>query len=328
MSRESPNSLMSTSTFISQTIRLQDRARMLKAARTFFEERAVLEVDCPILTAQASVDAHIDLIVALYRGVEKRYMHSSPEYGMKRLLAEGIGDIYQLSHVFRDEEFSVKHNPEFTMAEWYRLGFSLEQMMEETVEFARLFLGDLSYRVVHYRDLFLQKIGIDYVTASEHDLFEYIQAQHIPFYPSIKEEGKDALLNLILGSQIEPKLGQEELLVLAYYPASQAALAQKRWHKEEQVAERFELYYQGMELANGYHELANAEEQHQRFEEANTLRLALGKETLPPDEHFLKALAKGLPDCCGVAVGFDRLMMLRQGQKEIANVLAWGWQQA
>ncbi len=328
MSHASLNSVMFPSRFDSQVARLQDRALMLKTARAFFEERAVLEVDCPILTAQASVDAHIDLIVALYQGVEKHYMHSSPEYGMKRLLAEGMGDIYQLSHVFRDGEHSVKHNPEFMMAEWYRLGFSLEQMIEETVDFARLFVGPLPYQIVNYRDIFLQETGIDYVTATEQDLFAYIQAYHIPFYPSVQEEGKDALLNLILGSKIEPKLGQEELCVLAYYPASQAALAQKRWHQDEQVAERFELYYQGVELANGYHELANAEEQRQRFEEANALRLALGKETLPPDEHFLKALGKGLPDCCGVAVGFDRLMMLRQEQKEIAHVLTWGWQQA
>lgn len=311
--------------FESKVSRLQDRALMFKKARHFFEKRGVLEVDCPILSAQASVDTHIDLIVALYQGKEKRYLHSSPETGMKRLLAEGIGDIYQLSHVFRDGEWSSKHNPEFTMAEWYRLGFSLDQMIEETIEFIRLFVGELPYHVIHYRDVFLQETGIDYVTTNEQELFSYIQEQQIPFYPTVLEEGRDALLNLILGSKVEPKLGQDELCVLAYYPASQAALARKIWRESEQVAERFEVYYQGIELANGFHELTDAYEQRRRFHESNESRLAHGKESLPADENFLKALEKGLPDCCGVAVGFDRLMMLRQGQKQIKDVLTWGW---
>lgn len=308
--------------------RLRDRAAMLGAARRFFAERQILEVDCPILSVRASIDAHIDLIPALYNGQQTCYLHSSPEFGMKRLLAEGIGDCYQLSHVFRDGEHSVKHNPEFTMAEWYRLGFSLEEMIEETIDFVRLFVGPLPYTLISYRDLFLRETGIDYCAASEQELFSYIQQQNLPFYPSILEEGKDALLNLILGSKIEPQLGQDHLCVLAYYPASQAALARKRWHGSEQVAERFEVYYKGIELANGYHELADAAEQRQRFIESNQMRQALGKQTLPIDEHFLKALEKGLPDCSGVAVGFDRLMMLRHPQLKLADVLAWGWLEA
>lgn len=308
--------------------RLYDRAVMLKSARRFFDERNVCEVDCPILSAQASVDTHIDLIVALYQGDEKRYLHSSPEMGMKRLLAEGIGDIYQLTHVFRDGEWSPKHNPEFMMAEWYRLGFSFEEMIEETIEFIQLFLGSLPHQIYSYREIFLRETGIDYVTASKEMLFNYIQEQSIPFYSSALEEGKDALLNLILGSKIEPQLGQNELCVLAYFPSSQAALARKRWHDVELVAERFEIYYQGLELANGFHELSDAAEQRLRFQEANESRLALRKNALPPDEKFLKSLEKGLPDCCGVAVGFDRLMMLRQGQKQIADILSWSWEEA
>lgn len=312
----------------SKVARLQDRASMFKAARSFFDQRNVTEVDCPILSTQASVDTHIDLIAALYQGKEKCFMHSSPEFGMKRLLAEGMGDIYQLSHVFRDGEWSFKHNPEFTMAEWYRIGFHLEEMIDETIQFIRLFLGDLPYHIVSYRDIFLQITGVDYVTTSAEDLFHYIQTHDIPFYPTALEEGKDALLNLILSSQVEPALGRNELCVLAYYPATQAALARKRWHGKEHVAERFEVYYRGIELANGYHELTDAHEQRQRFQEANVSRLALGKESLPIDENFLQALEKGLPDCCGVAVGFDRLMMLRQGQSDIAEVIAWGWKSA
>jgi elongation factor P--(R)-beta-lysine ligase len=312
-------------TIHAKVARLQDRALMLKESRQFFDARGVLEVDCPILSAQASVDCHIDLITAVYQGVEKRYLHSSAEFGMKRLLAEGMGDIYQLSHVFRDGEWSAKHNPEFMMAEWYRLNFTLEEMIEETLDFIRLFLGPLDSYTVSYRDLFLQETGLDYITVSEQDLISYIQKHQIPYYPAIAEEGKQALLNLILGSQIEQKLGQDRLCVLAHYPASQAALAQKRWHGNEQVAERFEVYYQGVELANGYHELTDAKEQRARFEEANLAREMLGKDVLPIDENFLGALARGLPDCCGVAVGFDRLMMLRQRQTNIAEVISWAW---
>lgn len=306
--------------------RLHDRALMLKRARHFFEERGVIEVDCPLLTAKASVDAHIDLIPAIYQDKETRYLHSSPEYGMKRLLAEGIGDIYQLAHVFRDGEWGVKHNPEFMMAEWYRLGITLEEMMDETVLFIRQFLGDLPYSVVSYRDVFKNFAGFDYVHSTEKELLTYIQQHEIPYYASIINEGKDALLNLILGSQIEPLLGADELTVLAYYPSTQAALAQKRWHDEEQVAERFEVYYKGIELANGYHELVDAKEQRIRFNEANEQRISLGKKPLPIDDQFLEALEKGLPDCCGVAVGFDRLMMLRQQQSNIAEVVAWGFE--
>lgn len=305
--------------------RLRDRAFMLGQARLFFEKQHVIEVDCPILTTGASVDAHIDLMPVLYNSKDTRYMHSSPEYGMKRLLAEGMGDIFQLSHVFRDGEYGIKHNPEFMMAEWYRLGFSLEQMIDDTVAFIRLFLGQLPCQIKSYRETLIQHTGLDYIKLSEKDLLQYIQENKIPCYANVQEDGKDALLNLILSAIVEPKLGHEELYVLAYYPASQAALAKKRWHGEEQVAERFEVYYKGVELANGYHELTDAVEQRQRFIEANQLRAHLGKNQLPLDEYFLKALEKGLPDCSGVAVGFDRLMMLRHQEKDLAAVIPWSW---
>lgn len=308
--------------------RLHDRAFMLQKAREFFSQRHVLEVDCPSLSVRAAIDTHIDLIPATYNSSDRCYLHSSPEYGMKRLLAEGIGDCYQLSHVFRDGELSYKHNPEFTMAEWYRLGFSLEEMIKETIDFIRLFTGDLPYQIITYRELFLQATGIDYSEATEEELFSYIQTNNISSYTSIQEEGKDALLNLILGTQIEPTLGRDQLSVLAYYPASQAALACKQWHGTEQVAERFEVYYQGIELANGYHELTDSSEQRDRFIDSNKMRQALGKALLPLDLNFLHALEKGLPDCCGVAVGFDRLMMLRHPGTQISEVISWGWEEA
>jgi lysyl-tRNA synthetase class 2 len=307
---------------------LRDRAAMLARARAFFAEREILEVDCPQITAAASVDAHIDLIPTFHGQQPQRYLHSSPEYGMKRLLGEGIGDIYQLAHVFRQGEYGQRHNPEFTMAEWYRLGFSFEEMMAETVEFIELFVGKLEVRIWSYRELFLHHVAIDYLNTSVAQLEGILcNAGQTP-YTGAAAEGKEALLNLILGSIIEPQLGRYGLDLLAYYPASQAALAQTRFHGDEPVAERFEIYYRGIELANGYHELTDVTEQRKRLAASNSERIALGKEPLPIDEHFLAALQKGLPDCSGVAVGFDRLMMLRQGASKLADVLPFDWSRA
>lgn len=303
---------------------LRDRSHMLAQARRFFHDRGILEVDCPLITQAASVDTHIDLIT-VKNVEERRFLHSSPEYGMKRLLADGMGDIYQLAHVFREGEQSPKHNPEFMMAEWYRMGIPFERMIEETIDFVRLFVGDLPFHVLSYRDAFKKHVGIDYVHASNRELIDYLTSRGLPPYPGIEAEGKDAILNLILGSFIEPHLGSEELCALAYYPSTQAALAKTCQRGEETAAERFEIYYKGIELANGYHELADANEQRKRLIEANIQRCELNKSELPIDEHFLKALSKGLPDCCGVAVGFDRLMMLRHGQQNIGNVIPFDW---
>jgi elongation factor P--(R)-beta-lysine ligase len=302
---------------------------MLSGARLFFHDRGLIEVDCPILSSSASVDAHIDLISTRAVAAQRRYLHSSPEYGMKRLLVEGIGDCYQLSHVFREGEYGTKHNPEFMMAEWYRVGFTFEQMIEETIEFIRLFVGSLPYEIISYRELLFKYAGFDYLNFSNEQLLEYLKDKNISIYEGALQEGRDALLNLILGNLIEPHLGKDKLCVLAYYPSSQAALAKTVKTKDaEEVAERFEVYLKGVELANGYHELADAAEQHERFKEANLARQSLGKETLPIDKNFLDALKKGLPATCGVAVGFDRLMMLRHNASSIEQVIPFDWLQA
>lgn len=300
---------------------LKDRAAMFSKARNFFSKRNILEVDCPIMSASASVDVHIDLIRAYGISSKTHYLHSSPEYGMKKLLAEGIGEIYQLSHVFRDNEYSMKHNPEFTMAEWYRVEVPFTAMIEETVEFIREFIGDVSFTKITYHDAFKKYAGIDYLEASEEDLLQYLKERGIDPYENIEEEGKDALLDIILAIIIQPQLGKDELCVLKFFPATQAMLSRTRRRGEEEVAERFEIFYQGVELANGYHELCNSEEQLERLITTNNIREKLGKETLPIDEAFIKALEKGLPDCCGVSVGFDRLMMLRHNVEDIAAVI-------
>ncbi|MEX2305708.1 MAG: EF-P lysine aminoacylase EpmA [Waddliaceae bacterium] len=275
---------------------LKKRAEMLRKVRHFFLEREILEVDCPALSSHGSVDAYIDLIeVKGSQSSLKGFLHSSPEYRMKELLSCGSGDIYQLSHVFRDGEFGPKHRPEFMMAEWYRVNFTFREMIEETVEFIRLFIGDLPYHTLTYQEAFQTYAQVD------------------PF----ETKWDDDRLNEILGIEVEPHLGKDQLTVLTHYPATQSALARV----EEPCSLRFEVYYEGMELANGYYELTEPNEHLIRFEKQNAIRESLGKQKISPDPTFLHALERGLPDCCGVAVGFDRLFMLQQGVTDIAHIL-------
>jgi lysyl-tRNA synthetase class 2 len=297
---------------------------MLEKARAFFKERAVIEVDCPLLLSSASIDAHIDLISCSASG-KTRYLHSSPEYCMKRLLAEGVGDIYQLGHVFRDFEEGRRHNPEFTMAEWYRLGFSFEEMIEETCDFISLFTGPIKREIKSYRDVFVEHTGIDPYQISVADLQQWLldRGHTVSFNP--ETDTKDDLLSYMLSTFVEPHLGKEVLTVVPYFPPSQAALAKVRTVDGMLVSERFEVFYEGIELANGYHELQDVKEQRTRFLEANSMRVKMGKNALPIDEQFLQALERGLPDCCGVAVGFDRLMMIYLKTKSISDVLPWDW---
>lgn len=307
---------------------LKSRASMLSRARAFFSERNVLEVDCPMLSKYASVDQHIDLIPCMTMGKEIRYLHSSPEYGMKRLLAQGMCDIYQISHVFRDHEYGSRHNPEFMMAEWYRLGFTFEEMMEETCQFIRLFVGDLPVIQISYKDAFLKYVGFNPFDVSVEFLLDFLDKSGKLFSFSLETDTKDDLLMIIMSEIIEPKFPKDTLLVLPYFPPTQAALANIRKLDGDLVAERFEVYSHGLELANGYHELCHLQEQRGRFQEANRLRVLMGKQELPIDEFFLEALEIGLPDCCGVAVGFDRLMMIRHKTKKIADIFPFEWAQA
>lgn len=302
---------------------------MLQKARAFFAERNVMEVDCPALSQSAPIDLHIDVMKVAQKNNQPGYLHTSAEYGMKRLIAAGLGDIYQISHVFRDGEIGPLHNPEFTMAEWYRLGISFEEMIAETVDFIRLFLGDLPYRSMNYRQLLNQYLGIDYLTASFSHLLGEAKKNSLDLPHDAVCWDRDTLLQLLVGFLIEPQLGNEELFVLSCFPASQAALSKTiTLAGGEQVACRFEVYFRGIELANGYHELTDAVEQRKRFEASNQARLNAGKEALKIDERFLEALELGLPDCCGVAVGFDRLLMLKTKESELKNVLPMLWEES
>lgn len=303
---------------------LKDRALMFQKARQFFSERDVVEVDCPSLSRYASCDAHIDLIPCQLMGKEACFLHSSPEYGMKRLLSLGMGDIYQLSHVFRDGEYGKKHNPEFMMAEWYRIGFGFEQMIEETLDFIRLFLGNVSAEYISYRDAFIRYAKIDPYLAADEELYLHLQK----IAPGAVADSKDDICNYIIALEIEPHLGKDTLSMLTFFPPSQAALAKTRQHEGHKVAERFEVYYQSVELANGYHELQDPDEQLSRLHEANATRVALKKEKLPIDMRFIDSLRQGLPECSGVAVGIDRLMMLRHKKETIEEVMPFDWKNA
>lgn len=304
---------------------LQDRAEMFRAVRAFFHERGVLEVDCPLLSHHAPIDAYIDLFSVDFGEGKQGYLHSSPEYGMKRLLAQGIGPIYQLSHVYRKGEAGKKHNPEFTLVEWYRPRFSFEAFLNEVVDLIALFLGPLSYSLITYHQAFETYVGIDSRKATERDLKQKIEKLGIQ---PPQTDDREELLNILWGCAIEPHFGKETLTVVTDFPKSQAMLAQTHEVNGEEVARRFEVSFGQMELANGYHELRDPIEQKRRLIEANETRKRLGKEVLPIDPFFLESLESGLPDTYGIAVGLDRLMMLRHQVDEIAAVLPFSWNES
>ena len=310
----------------SKIVILKDRALLFQKVRSFFSDKNVFEVDTPILSRAAPIDEHIEIMSVNLEKDQLGYLHSSPEYAMKRLLSLGAGDIFQMSHVFRLGEISPRHNPEFTMVEWYRIGAAFPAFIEETVEFIRLFLGNISSSILPYREAFLRFANIDYVKASEKELLTCAKAHNIELSTSSPPD-KETLLHLLMGFVIEPHLGKDEILVLTDYPASQAALAETVQKEDELVAKRFEIYYHGIELANGYSELTDASVQKERLLETLKKRKQDQKEDLPLDENFLKALAMGIPRCCGVAVGFDRLMMLRHNTSHLEDILPLAWKE-
>ena len=287
------------------------RANAMKRVRTFFDTLGVVEVDCPALSFAASIDAHIDPMQVTLASGKTGYLHTSPEYTMKRLLAHYNTDIYSLCHVFRDNEEGDLHSPEFTLIEWYRINKPLETFIEETLDLIRLFLGPKPATTLTYKQAFLKHLNLDPFSTPP------TQLAPLANHPDATTWDKDTLLQLLFTLHIEPKL--QTLTVITDYPATQAALA--RIKPDQTTAERFEIYYKGIELANGFHELADAKEQRRRLHAENKKRIALGKAPLPLDEAFLAALEKGLPDCCGVAAGFDRLLMIKLQQQTIHTTI-------
>jgi lysyl-tRNA synthetase class 2 len=253
------------------------------------------------------------------------FLHTSPEYAMKRLLAAGSGDIYQICRVYRGGERGRQHNPEFTMVEWYRLGFTLEELMDEVAELTRRLLGDggasLPVESLTYREAVRRHAGFDPFEAPDEVLRRC--AGTLGLDPGQAAAlARDQLLDLIVGARVGPALGARSLTFVHRYPASQAALARLD-PSDSLVALRFELYHRGVELANGYHELSDFAEQRRRFAADNESRRARGLPVTTPDRHLLEALEAGLPDCAGVALGFDRVLMLALGAASIDEVLAF-----
>lgn len=301
---------------------LRARAELLARIRAFFDERQVLEVETPILSTSAPSEPAIAPLPCRYQGQTPCWLNSSPEFAMKRLLAAGSGPIYQLGKVFRDGELGRLHNPEFTMLEWYRPGFSLDELMAEVAALVSFVAGqNRPLQRLSYRELFLEHLGLDPLQTGVAQLEALARSLGIDLMAETMD--KDAWLDLLLSHLLQPLLGQGALSFVQDYPPSQAALAQLRDTPHGPVAERFELYMEGIEIANGYAELTNAAEQRQRFMHDLERRRRQGLPEPRMDEHFLAALEAGLPQCSGVALGVDRLLMVLQGCKWLDEVLAF-----
>jgi lysyl-tRNA synthetase class 2 len=305
---------------------LEVRATMLRAAREYFTATRALEVDTPTLSAAAVTDVHLASVAATAIG-RQCFLHTSPEYAMKRLLAAGCGDIWQICRVYRDGESGRWHNPEFTLMEWYRLGIDHHALMSDVERLVGAVMPpsrhvDRSERLT-YREAVQLHAGVDAFEDPNAVLIARLESAGVEVPASIRAD-RDGCLDLIMSTLVGPQLGHDRLTFIYDYPASQAALAQTRGP----VASRFEAYLDGIELANGFHELGNGSEQRARFEQDLAGRRQRGLPPMPIDEHFLAALDYGLPECSGVALGFDRLVMCAVGAKHIDEVIAFPFERA
>ncbi len=310
---------------------LQLRARLYALIRAFFADRHVLEVETPILSAAGNTEPNIESFSTTFSGhvdagARERWLRTSPEFPLKRLLAAGIGDCYELGRVFRNGEAGGRHNPEFSMLEWYRVGWDHRRLMGETIELVEAALAMVGRRaevlIESYRQLFLDELGIDPLHAPIDEL-RALLAEY-----NIDPDGlvRDDWLDLLITHKLQPAFPCDRITLIHDYPATQCALARIR-PGEPPLAERFELYLGRHELANGYHELNDAAEQRARFERDNMVRRRRGLREVPVDERLLGVL-DAMPDCAGVALGVERLLMCVAGTDAIADVLAFPFNEA
>ncbi len=301
---------------------LHQRAALLRLIREFFYARDVLEVDTPVLSRFGVTDVHLsNLVCRLGQDSRDWYLQTSPEYAMKRLLAAGSPSIYQLGKVFRNDELSARHNPEFTMLEWYRLGFTMTELIAEVDLLLQTTLNAPPAHRISYPQLFIDQLQVDIFSSNGFaDLQQALQAFPAVAELAARETDFDTLQQLALALIIEPRLDPSVPVILCDYPASQAALAQISI-EDPRVACRFEVFYMGMELANGYQELTDATQQLQRFELDQQRRKQAGLSPMAVDSRLMAALEAGLPACSGIALGFDRLLMIRTGAQHIREVL-------
>lgn len=303
---------------------LRARAQLMARIRAFFARRGVLEVETPILCAATTTDIHLDSLETLVTGPGGRrrvYLHTSPEFAMKRLLAAGAGSIYQLCKVFRDGEAGRLHNPEFTMLEWYRCGYDHHALMDEVEALIAELLGTGPARRRTYVDVFERFTGLDPAGAGM-DRLHACARDHGFDAQGPPEVARELYTDFLMGHVIAPRLGHDEPEFVYDFPASQAAMARIR-PGDPPVAERFELFIKGAELANGYHELTDAAQQRRRFAADNRRRELLQRPAVSFDERLLAALAQGMPQCAGVALGVDRLMCLVVQATDLADVMAF-----
>lgn len=300
------------------------RAALLERARAYFAEQDVLAVDTPTLSQYAATDPNIDSLTVRAGSGMHFFLHTSPEFFMKRLLADGYPDCYSICRVFRDGEAGQRHSPEFTMVEWYRLGFNLNGMIDDSVRFVAACLDEpsLTENVVQYEyaEAFQQFAEIDVFEATISELCRVCQGDE-----RLKSEigaDRNAWLDLIMSTIVAPALSAEKLTVIQHYPANQAALA-RLCPDDSRVADRFEVFFGALELANGYVELTHAVEQRRRMDRDLDKRQATGRRQYPCDELLISALDSGLPDCGGVAVGVERLQMVLDKTDDIRDVVTF-----
>jgi lysyl-tRNA synthetase class 2 len=303
----------------------RQRAAMLDRARAFFRSRDVLEIDTPVLSRYTTSDPNIDSLRVSGPGDATLYLQTSPESFMKRLLADGYPDVYAICPVFRAGESGKLHQPEFTMVEWYRRGFGLDEMIEETVAFIAHVLQQPALAeadTLEYETAFGRFTGIEPFSASLDELADAADAD-ADLRESLAKD-RDAWLDLMLSTRVATNFDGSRLTVLRHFPASQAALA-RICPADDRVADRFEVFYGAIELANGFVELRDPDEQRQRIHADLARRHVSAKQPIPVDEPLLAALESGLPECAGVAVGFERLVMLATGAKDIRDVLTFAF---
>lgn len=310
---------------------LERRAAVQSLIRAFFAARSVLEVDTPVLSAAGNTEPNIESFSTVFNGPvmqgrRERWLRTSPEFALKRLLAEGIGDCYELGRVFRDGEAGRRHNPEFTLLEWYRVGWDHRRLIDESIELVFDVIAAFGHRVdvrqYTYREWFVDELGMDPFTASIDELRAPLAGVRIDTDGLVRDDW----LDLLVTHRLQPEFPRDRITVVRDFPATQAALAKIR-DGEPPVAERFELYLGSNELANGYHELIDANEQRERFLRDNVRRRARGQCEIPIDERLLDALP-GMPACAGVALGVERLLMWIAGSDDIADVLAYAFADA
>lgn len=312
-------------------VALRKRAQFIRQIREFFHQRAILEVETPILTQSTVTDVYLDSFHTRYSAFpgivqgKRLALITSPEYHMKRLIAAGMGPIFQLTKCFRNEPVGRYHHPEFTLLEWYRPGFDMNALIAEVDCLFQLILSCPAAERLSYQDAFLRYLQCDPLTADEKLLHQKIDILALGFDKS--NASRDDALQFLFTFAIEPCIGQQRPTVIYNFPASQAALAALT-ATDKRVADRFEFYYKGVELANGFKELTSDTEQRRRFEKDNELRQYNGLPRYPLDEYFLSALAAGMPETAGVAVGVDRLIMLAMNATKLNEVISFHVEQA